>query len=485
MEGLGWRKVICDTPPVVQQFSPPSEQTDAGECRDPVCGMSVSTQSEHFTTHEGTKHYFCSSRCLSRFVAAPEQFLGSPSTMSLPTAEIGPYICPMCPGVEQDHPGICPKCGMALESGGVAAGEADDHELKDMSRRFWVSAILSLPLVSLAMGELIPWVSLDWVGTPRTQIWVQLLLATPVVLWGGAPFFARAWVSVISGHLNMFTLIGLGTGVAFAYSMIATLAPGIFPQAFRAGGGGVGVYFEAAAVIVTLVLLGQVLELRARGRTGAAIRLLLGLSPATARRVGDDDGESDIPLDQVLVGDRLRIRPGEKVPVDGIVVDGESAVDESMLTGEAMPVTKTSGDSVIGATMNTTGTLVINAERVGADTMLAQIVQMVAIAQRSRAPIQKLADVVAGYFVPVVVIIAALTFIAWSLVGPAPAMAYALLNAVAVLIIACPCALGLATPMAIMTATGRGASMGVLFKDAEAIETLRKIDTLVVDKTEL
>jgi Cu+-exporting ATPase len=400
-------------------------------------------------------------------------------TPALPTTT--QYACPMHPEIVRDEPGECPICGMALEPMTVAL-EEENPELVDMTRRFVVSAILTVPLVVVAMGEVVG-LTFDWLASPRTLGWAELALGTPVVLWGGWPFFVRGWQSVVNRSLNMFTLIGLGTGVAYVYSVVATTAPGIFPGSFRDGHGDVAVYFEAAAVIVTLVLLGQVMELRARSRTGAAIRALLGLAPKTARRIEADGSEQDVPLDRVQVGDRLRVRPGEKVPVDGRVVEGASAVDESMITGEPIPVEKQPGDRVIGATVNGTGGLAIEAQRVGADTMLAQIVQMVAAAQRSRAPIQRLADVVAGYFVPVVVLIAIVTFVVWSLVGPAPAMAYALINAVAVLIVACPCALGLATPMSIMTATGKGATVGVLFKDAEAIEVMRTVDTLVVDKT--
>ena len=492
--------------------------------RDPVCGMVVTAQSEHHMNFEGVDYYFCSARCLSRFQASPDVFLNpapaSPNTSAPAPAGSGPFICPMCPGIEQDEPGTCPKCGMALERElsivplkrtqytcpmhpevvrdepgdcpicgmaleplTVTLDEEENPELIDMTRRFWLSAILSVPLVLIAMGELIPGVSLDWLGSAQTQAWIQLLLAAPVVLWGGAPFFVRGWRSIAGLNLNMFTLIALGTGVAFLYSLVAAVSPGIFPAAFRAETGEVAVYFEAAAVIVTLVLLGQVMELRARGRTGAAIKALLGLAPNTARRIAEDGTESDVALERVQVGDRLRIRPGEKVPVDGKVIEGSSSLDESMICGEPNPAPKGAGDEVIGATVNGTGVLVIEAHRVGADTLLAQIVQMVAAAQRSRAPIQKLADVVAGYFVPAVVAIAVVTFLVWALAGPPPSMAYALLNGVAVLIIACPCALGLATPMSIMTATGKGASLGVLFKDAEAIEVLRTVDTLVVDKT--
>ena len=386
----------------------------------------------------------------------------------------------MHPEIVRDEPGACPICGMALEAITVTL-EEDNPELTDMSRRFWVSAVLSAPILVLAMGELIP--GLAGLSARVWVPWVELVLAAPVVLWGGWPFFVRGWQSVVTRNLNMFTLIGLGVAVAFGYSVVATVAPGIFPVSFRSAAGTVGVYFEAAAVIVTLVLMGQVLELRARSRTGAAIRALLGLTPKTARRVSETGAEEDVPLEEVRLGDHLRVRPGEQVPVDGIVLDGESAVDESMLTGEPIPVSKISGDSVIGATVNGTGTLVVRADRVGADTLLSQIVRMVAEAQRSRAPIQKLADVVAGYFVPAVVVAAVVTFVVWSLVGPEPRMAFGLINAVAVLIIACPCALGLATPMSIMVATGKGASVGVLFRNAEAIEVLRQVDTLVVDKT--
>ena len=403
-----------------------------------------------------------------------------PEAPTMPTRT--QYTCPMHPEVVRDEPGDCPICGMALEATTVTLEEEANPELVDMTRRFWVSGALTVPLIIVAMGEFMG-LSFEWLATPRTLSWLELVLATPVVLWGGWPFFVRAWQSVVNRSLNMFTLIGLGTGVAYSYSVVATAAPGIFPASFRDAHGEVAIYFEAAAVIVTLVLLGQVMELRARNRTGAAIRALLGLAPKTARRLNSDGSETDVPLEEVQVGDRLRVRPGEKVPVDGVVVEGESAVDESMISGEPIPVAKQSGERVIGATINGTGGLVIEAERVGSDTLLSQIVQMVAAAQRSRAPIQKLADVVAGYFVPAVVAIAVITFIVWALAGPAPAMGFAIINAVAVLIIACPCALGLATPMSIMTATGKGATFGVLFKDAESIEVMRKVDTLVVDKT--
>jgi len=393
------------------------------------------------------------------------------------------WTCPMDPEIVRDEPGACPICGMALEPMTPVGEEpAENEELRDMTRRFVVSAVLSLPLVIGAMAEMIP-------GAPLGGLhglamgWGGLVLATPVVLWGGWPFLVRGWRSVVTRNLNMFTLIALGVVAAYGYSVVAVLAPGLFPDAFRGESGQVGVYFEAAAVIVTLVLLGQVLELRARARTGAAIRALLELAPKTARRIRPDGREEDVPRDEIVPGDRLRIRPGEKVPVDGTVLEGRSAVDESMISGEPVPVEKGPGDDVIGGTVNGTGTLVMEARRVGAETLLAQIVDMVAQAQRSRAPVQRLADVVAAYFVPAVVVVAVVTFVVWALVGPPPALSFALINAIAVLIIACPCALGLATPMSIMVAAGKGASVGVLFKNAEAIELLRDVDTLVVDKT--
>src|SRR5512143_2092064 len=393
------------------------------------------------------------------------------------------WTCPMHPEVVRDAPGNCPKCGMALEPRTTAGEEEENRELRDMRRRFRVSALLTVPLFVVAMGDYIPGHPLDGIVPGRVLPWMELLLGTPVVLWGGWPFFVRGWQSILNRSLNMFTLIGLGVGVAYGYSVVAVLFPGVFPPSFRDASGMVAVYFEAAAVIVTLVMLGQVLELKARSRTGAAIKALLGLAPKTARRLGDNGSDEDVPLDEVRPGDRLRVRPGEKVPVDGIVLEGAGAVDEAMVTGEPIPVEKKSGDRVVGATVNGTGSFVMRAERVGADTLLARIVQMVAEAQRSRAPIQKLADQVAGYFVPAVVSIAVATAIVWGLVGPEPRMGHALVNAVAVLIIACPCALGLATPMSIMVATGKGATAGVLFRNAEAIEILRNVDTLVIDKT--
>ena len=392
------------------------------------------------------------------------------------------WTCPMHPEIVRDAPASCPICGMALEPKTVAV-EEENPELRDMSRRFGISLAFTAPVFLLAMAEMLPGRPLPEALSPRLLGWVQLALATPVVLWGGLPFFQRGAASIRSRHLNMFTLIALGTGAAYLYSLAAMLFPGAFPDSFRTPEGAVPVYFEAAAVIVTLVLMGQVLELRARSQTGAAIRALAGLAPSTARRIADDGSEEDVPLDEVRPGDRLRVRPGDKIPVDGVVLEGASAVDESMVTGEPIPVEKRPRDPVIGATVNGTGTFVIRAERVGAETLLAQIVRMVSEAQRSRAPIQKLADVVAGYFVPAVILVAACSFAVWAWVGPEPRMAHALINAVAVLIIACPCALGLATPMSIMVATGMGATLGVLFKNAEAIEVLRKVDTLVVDKT--
>jgi len=396
------------------------------------------------------------------------------------------YTCPMHPEIVRDEPGSCPICGMALEPRTVQAGSDEDNpELRDMTRRLWLAAVFTAPLLVIAMGAHLPGIEglLTSLMSARTRVWLELGLATPVCLWSAWPFYVRAVLSVRNRSLNMFTLIGLGVSVAYLYSLVAALAPGIFPASFRDESGEVGVYFEAAGVITALILVGQVLELRARSRTGAAIRKLLGMAAKSARRLRDDGSEEDVPLDAVQAGDRLRVRPGEKVPVDGVVVEGSSNVDESMVTGEPIPVAKGPGDGIIGATINGTGALVMRAEKVGAETLLARIVAMVAEAQRSRAPIQRLADVVAGYFVPTVILVAVVTFVIWSIVGPDPRMAHALINAVAVLIIACPCALGLATPMSIMVATGKGATIGVLFKNAEAIEVLRKVDTLVIDKT--
>jgi Cu+-exporting ATPase len=432
--------------------------------------------------HQGKTYYFCNPKCREKFRADPARYL-SPSAAAAPAPAPGtPYTCPMHPEIVRDGPGSCPICGMALEPMTVSAEEPENEELVDMTRRFRASTALTVPLVLIAMRDLIPGQALEQVLTPARLAWIELLLATPVVVWGGWPFFVRGWESLVNRSLNMFTLIAMGVGVAYDYSVIATLFPGIFPASFRGHHGTVDVYFEAAAVIVTLVLLGQVLELRARSRTGAAIRALLGLAPKTARRVRDGR-EEDIPLEHVSAGDHLRVRPGEKVPVDGVILEGTSAVDESMVTGEAIPVAKGPGDRVVGATINGTGSFVMRAERVGSETLLARIVQMVANAQRSRAPIQKLADTVSGYFVPAVVAVAVLTFAVWALTGPEPRAAFAVINAVAVLIIACPCALGLATPMSIMVAMGKGATFGVLFRNAEAIEVMRKVDTLVVDKT--
>jgi Cu+-exporting ATPase len=457
---------------------------------DPVCGMTVDPdRAAGSFEYKGKTYYFCSTHCLQRFREDPERFLNKAAPQPIgitrqpkPPAE-QKYTCPMHPEIIRDAPGSCPICGMALEPLTVSLEDEENPELADMSRRFWVALVLTIPVFVLGMSDLIPGQPLQRLISMRTLVWVQLVLATPVVLWAGWPFFVRAWQSIVNRNLNMFTLIGLGVAVAYLFSLIGVIVPGIFPPSFRDHHGNVPVYFEAAAVITTLVLLGQVLELRARSQTGLAIRALLGLSPKTARRINPDESEEDIPLTHVHVGDRLRVRPGEKVPVDGVVVEGTSAVDESMITGEPIPVEKQSNDRVVGGTVNGTGSFVMRAERVGSETLLAQIVQMVAEAQRSRAQIQRLADVVASYFVPAVVLIAVVTFIVWSIWGPEPRMAHGLVNAVAVLIIACPCALGLATPMSIMVATGKAAMNGVLFKNAEAIEVMRQVDSLVVDKT--
>ena len=498
---------------------------------DPVCGMSIKPkEAEAASEYRGQTYYFCSQGCAGKFKADPEAYLAGteaagservngPSRETSPNPattlstcpmhpeveKAGPgscpkcgmalepkhvqapqmaakWVCPMHPQIVRDGPGACPICGMALEPQTVTLEDQPDPELRGMTRRFWISAALSLPLVLMVMPHLFGKNYAMQVLGPALP-WVEFAIGTPVVLWGGWPFFLRMWASFANRSPNMFTLIGLGTGVAWTYSTVATLAPGIFPQSFRRMDGTVDRYFEAAAVIVTLVLLGQVLELRARSQTSSAIRSLLGLAPKTARRVGSDGKETDVPLSEIVVGDTLRVRPGEKVPVDGTVIDGISSVDESMITGEPIPVKKHGGDKVTGATVNGTGTLLMKAERIGSDTLLAQIVRMVSEAQRSRAPIQRLVDIVAGYFVPAVVLASLITFLAWALLGPRPAMAYAVINAVAVLIIACPCALGLATPMSIMVATGRGAHAGVLIKNAEALEALEEIDTIVVDKT--
>ena len=496
---------------------------------DPACGMKVSTDSKHRHVFEESEYLFCSSSCREKFIADPDRYLKSseaggdscggehdtaaasteapvytcPMHPEIQQAEPGAcpkcgmalepmgvpvhaskteYTCPMHPEIVQDHPGACPKCGMALESRTVEP-EEDSSELEYMTRRFWVSTILAIPVFFSAMAaEFWPEIMAEIVK-PHYRQWLELVLATPVVWWGGWTFFVRCWQSLVTRNLNMFTLIGIGVGIAWVYSVIGTVFPGVFPASVQNDMGLIPVYFEAAAVITALVLLGQVLELRARSQTNTAIKLLLGLAPKTARIVRDDGTEEDIPMEHVKVGDILRVRPGEKIPVDGTVQDGVSNVDESMVTGEPIAVEKTPGEPLIGATINGTGSLLMRAQKVGADTLLAQIVKMVAEAQRSRAPIQKLVDVVAGYFVPAVVVTAMITFFVWWSWGPEPALAYAVINAVAVLIIACPCALGLATPMSIMVGTGKGALMGVLIKNAEALEVMCKVDTLVVDKT--
>lgn len=489
------------------------------EEKDPVCGMEVSADSEHKYEYAGKTYHFCSSGCLTKFSADAEAYLNKENSSVKDVDENATYTCPMHPEIEQQGPGSCPKCGMALEIMGVPVTatkteytcpmhpeivqdepgscpkcgmaleprtvtvEEDNEELNDMSRRFWISSVLATPVFILAMiADLVP----GWLPqglSMQTVQWIEFALATPVVLWGGWPFYVRAVQSIVTWNLNMFTLIGLGVSVAWVFSVFALLFPNIFPPSMQHAAGTVPVYFEAAAVITALVLLGQVLELRARSRTNAAIQMLLGLAPNTARIVYDDDREEDIPLEDVKVGDILRVRPGEKIPVDGIVTDGESNVDESMVTGEPIAVAKAAGEKLIGATVNGTGSMLMQAEKIGADTLLSQIVNMVAEAQRSRAPIQKMADMVAGYFVPAVVLIAIITAIVWGGWGPEPQMAFAIVNAVAVLIIACPCALGLATPISIMVGTGRGAIEGVLIKNAEALEIMEKVDTLVVDKT--
>jgi len=490
---------------------------------DPVCKMTIKEKDAVATSnYKGVTYYFCAEHCLKKFSKEPERYIsrtgqveseediskkeitytcpmhpdvkasqpGSCPKCGMALEQVVPqivsmktkWICPMDPEIVRDAPGSCPICGMALEPQTITLEEVENPELIDMKRRFRVSIVLAIPVVFITMFSHIPGFSIEHFVLKALR-WLEFLLSTPVVLWGGWPFFVRGWQSIINRSPNMFTLIGIGVGVAYVYSVIAALFPGIFPASFRGEEGGVGTYFEAAAVIVTLVLLGQVLELRARSRTSVAIKTLLGMAPKTARLIKKDGTEDDVPLDQVRPGDVLRVRPGEKVPVDGIVIEGSSAVDESMVTGESIPVQKQAGDRIIGATVNGTGTLVMKAEKVGAETLLSQIVQMVAKAQRSRAPIQRLVDVIAAYFVQIVVAIAIITFIIWAWVGPEPRFTYALINAVAVLIIACPCALGLATPMSIMVATGKGATMGVLFKNAETIELMKKVNTLVVDKT--
>ncbi|MGE0356424.1 MAG: heavy metal translocating P-type ATPase [Burkholderiales bacterium] len=458
----------------------------ASSAKDPVCGMTVPLGAgKPSVEHGGKTYHFCSRKCHDKFTADPARYAQGTRKPPAAAAPKGTrYTCPMHPEIVRDAPGDCPLCGMALEPMGVpAADEGPNPELVDFKRRFWIGTALTLPLLALTMG---PFVGLGFLREAlgeRAALWTELVFGTPVILWAGWPFFVRGVKSVVNRSLNMFTLIAMGVGAAYLFSLVAVLAPGIFPSGFRDAQGHVGVYFEAGAVIVVLVLLGQVMELGARERTGSAIRALLDLAPKTARVIRPDGSETEMPLEEVKVGDKLRVRPGDKVPVDGEVVEGRSSIDESMITGEPVPVEKVAGDAVTGATINGTGSLVIEARRVGADTMLSQIVEMVANAQRSRAPIQKFADQVAGLFVPIVIAIAVVSFIAWAAWGPAPALAYALVSAVAVLIIACPCALGLATPMSIMTATGRGAQAGVLIKNAEALERFAKVDTLIVDKT--
>ena len=462
-----------------------SAEAKSSLAKDPVCGMSVDpATAKHKAEHAGAAYYFCSAGCREKFIADPARYLAAPTQATpaaKPAASGAIYTCPMHPQIRQDHPGNCPICGMTLEPVVATEATGPSAELVDMTRRFWVALALSIPVFALAMGghladlhQFLP----EWLSN-----WIQLGLATPVALWAGSPFFERGWASLKNRNLNMFTLIAMGVGVAWAYSVVATVAPHLFPPAFASAHGAVAVYFEAAAVITTLVLLGQVLELRAREQTGGAIRALLDLAPKTARLVRGDGADEEVALDAVEIGDRLRVRPGEKVPLDGEVIEGRSAVDESMLTGESMPVSKAVGDRVIGGTMNESGAFVMRADKIGRDTVLAQIVQMVAQAQRSRAPIQRLADQVSGWFVPLVIAAAALAFVAWAIWGPEPRMAYGLVAAVSVLIIACPCALGLATPMSIMVGVGRGAQAGVLIKNAEALERLEKVDTLVADKT--
>jgi Cu+-exporting ATPase len=457
---------------------------DAHKVKDPVCGMMVDPHTaKNKAEHAGRTYYFCSAGCRSKFLAEPERYLdpAAAAAAAEPVPEGTVYTCPMHPEIRQVGPGSCPICGMALEPVLVSLEAEPNEELIDMTRRFWIGLALAIPVVILEMGG--HFLGLNHYIGQRTSNWLQLILATPVVLWAGWPFFQRGWQSLVNRSLNMFTLIAMGTGAAWVYSMVAVLMPGIFPDAFRQHDGSVAVYFEAAAVITVLVLLGQVLELRARESTSGAIRALLDLAPKTARLIRDDGTEEEVQLDTVQVGSRLRVRPGEKVPVDGEVIEGRSAVDESMVTGESMPVTKETGSKAIGGTMNQSGALVIEAKKVGRDTMLSQIVQLVAEAQRSRAPIQRLADQVSGWFVPAVIVVAVLAFIAWSIWGPEPRMSFGLIAAVSVLIIACPCALGLATPMSIMVGVGRGAQAGVLIKNAEALEHMEKVDTIIVDKT--
>jgi Cu+-exporting ATPase len=473
---------------------------DVTKVRDPVCGMLIDpARAAGKFDFQGQTYYFCNPSCLKKFQANPAAYLEPLAKgAALPMVTISPaatqtqkhqessgtvYTCPMHPEIVRDAPGDCPICGMALEPRGAVAGEEVSPELIDMSRRFWISLALSAPLLATAMLDMLPSMPLSHLLGAGALRWIQMALATPVVLWGGLPFFQRGWQSIVNRSANMFTLIAIGTGAAYGFSVLATLAPGIFPESMRGHGGQVDVYFESSAVIVTLVLFGQVLELRARGQTSSAIRALLDLAPKTARRLMPDGREEDVPLEHVQVGNRLRVRPGEKVPVDGVVFSGTTSVDESMITGEPMPVEKQPGDQVTGGTVNGTGSVVIEARRVGSETLLAQIVHIVSEAQRSRAPIQRLADVVSAWFVPTVIGIAIITFVLWAAIGPQPRLAYALVNSVAVLIIACPCALGLATPMSIMVGTGRGATAGILVKNAESLEVMEKVDLLVVDKT--
>ncbi|HQS15341.1 MAG TPA: heavy metal translocating P-type ATPase [Reyranella sp.] len=462
--------------------APPAPVQDPAIAIDPVCGMKVKIEgAKNTTVHEGQTYYFCNPKCLQKFTAEPARYLKPEEAPAPPAAPGTIFTCPMHPEIRQVGPGSCPICGMALEPAEITLDDGPNEELLDMQRRLWIGGALAVPLVALDMGghllglhELLP---------HGVMPWLLMALATPVVLWAGWPFFVRGWQSVRTGHLNMFTLIALGTGVAWAYSVVATVAPGLFPAGLRGADGSVPVYFEPAAVIVVLVLVGQVLELRARDATGGAIKALLGLAPRTALRIDASGNDAEVAIDRIAVGDRLRVRPGEKVPVDGSLIDGAGSVDESSITGEPMPVSKAAGARVIGGTVNTSGTFVMTAELVGSDTMLSRIVKMVAEAQRSRAPIQRLADIVAGWFVPTVIAVSVIAFAAWSIWGPAPAFSYALVAAVSVLIIACPCALGLATPMSIMVGVGRGAAAGILIRNAEALERLEKVDTLVVDKT--
>ena len=467
-----------------QCHSNAEKPANTGLVTDPVCGMTIDPAAAIPLAHGGNTHYFCSTGCRDKFSAAPETYLGEQQRELPRTTVAGAiYTCPMHPEVRREGPGACPKCGMALEPESPTVDEGESTELKDMTRRFWISLILSLPVLALSMGEMVPALDLGRQIGHSVSGWIQFALATPVVLWAGLPFFERGWQSVLNRSLNMFSLIALGVGAAFVFSVVAILIPDTLPEAFRMANGMPPLYFEAAAVIIALVLLGQVLELRARSRTSSAIRSLLELAPKLAHRLDGQDIETDVELDQVQVGDRLRVRPGEKMPVDAVVLEGGSHVDESMLTGEPDPVRKSPGDSVAGGTVNGSGSLIIRAEKVGADTLLAQIVHMVAQAQRSRAPVQRLVDQVAAWFVPAVILSALIAAGVWALWGPPPALAHALVVAVSVLIIACPCALGLATPMSIMVGVGRGAQAGVLIKDAAALETLEKVDTLVVDKT--